>query len=78
MGLKWNNESNDQEDRTGRANWTNGRIYLELLKTHCDLLGPVHDGHSFEKRQRPTNAQSILVWNRCDVVECTFVHKQQT
>lgn len=61
MGLKWNNEFNDHKDRTGRVNWTNSGIYLEPLKTNCNSLGPVHDGHSFEKRQRTTNAQSTLV-----------------
>lgn len=37
-GLQWNNESNDREDGNREATWTNTGIYLEVLKTHCDLL----------------------------------------
>lgn len=51
MGFEWNDESNDQEDGNRGVTWTNSWIYLEFLKSHCDLFCLLHNAHSFEGRE---------------------------
>lgn len=66
MGLEWNNESNDQEDGNRGATWTNRRIYLEFLKTHCDLFCLVYDAHSFADNDRQIRYCNIEI--KCPVL----------